>query len=113
MSLSCCALVLLRHCFLLLFFFNDTATPEIYTLSLHDALPISENAHARPWPAVHCQSPGAPIRRVKRAGCDLVSRPAAPSKSAVDFAPLTSPSSLSRRGAEKDGLWSGHREAYE
>src|SRR2546422_6789317 len=27
---------------LLLFFFNDTATTEIYTLSLHDALPISE-----------------------------------------------------------------------
>jgi len=23
------------------FFFNDTATTEIYTLSLHDALPIS------------------------------------------------------------------------
>src|SRR5204863_8086846 len=23
------------------FFFNDTTTPEIYTLSLHDALPIS------------------------------------------------------------------------
>src|SRR6266446_5309116 len=28
------------------FFFNDTATTEIYTLSLHDALPISE-AHVR------------------------------------------------------------------
>src|SRR2546422_11266212 len=27
------------------FFFNDTATTEIYTLSLHDALPIS--GHAR------------------------------------------------------------------
>src|SRR6266852_6938816 len=27
--------------FLFLFFFNDTATTEIYTLSLHDALPIS------------------------------------------------------------------------
>src|SRR5690348_17794376 len=27
-------------CFLF-FFFNDTATTEIYTLSLHDALPIS------------------------------------------------------------------------
>src|SRR5256884_9947209 len=26
-----------------LFFFNDTATTEIYTLSLHDALPISIN----------------------------------------------------------------------
>src|SRR3712207_7279091 len=25
----------------LVFFFNDTATTEIYTLSLHDALPIS------------------------------------------------------------------------
>src|SRR3712207_7787384 len=26
-----------------LFFFNDTATTEIYTLSLHDALPISDS----------------------------------------------------------------------
>src|SRR5437667_12567929 len=33
-----------QYSFLLLyffFFFNDTATTEIYTLSLHDALPIS------------------------------------------------------------------------
>src|SRR3712207_7115829 len=28
------------------FFFNDTATPEIYTLSLHDALPIFRTAVA-------------------------------------------------------------------
>src|SRR2546426_2690209 len=27
------------------FFFNDTATTEIYTLSLHDALPIFRHAH--------------------------------------------------------------------
>src|SRR2546427_2278278 len=27
------------------FFFNDTATTEIYTLSLHDALPISHAGH--------------------------------------------------------------------
>src|SRR5215475_15813425 len=27
----------------LFFFFNDTATTEIYTLSLHDALPLSAN----------------------------------------------------------------------
>src|SRR5258708_9227884 len=32
-----------------LFFFNDTATTEIYTLSLHDALPI---LHERGLPAV-------------------------------------------------------------
>src|SRR2546429_5160548 len=31
----------LQFLFSLFFFFNDTATTEIYTLSLHDALPIS------------------------------------------------------------------------
>src|SRR3712207_8539520 len=30
------------------FFFNDTATTEIYTLSLHDALPISRPRGGRP-----------------------------------------------------------------
>src|SRR2546429_9941865 len=30
------------------FFFNDTATTEIYTLSLHDALPISTGCASRP-----------------------------------------------------------------
>src|SRR3989337_3428835 len=29
------------------FFFNDTATTEIYTLSLHDALPISSRTRTR------------------------------------------------------------------
>src|SRR2546421_8014634 len=33
-----------------LFFFNDTATTEIYTLSLHDALPISTVCTATPLP---------------------------------------------------------------
>src|SRR3712207_7960958 len=59
------------------FFFNDTATTEIYTLSLHDALPISRGAGRCPrtrsgsaWPArgtgraagASCRrsSPGAP-----------------------------------------------------
>src|SRR6202142_4610824 len=30
-----------NNCWFPFFFFNDTATTEIYTLSLHDALPIS------------------------------------------------------------------------
>src|SRR2546427_9812026 len=36
-----------------IFFFNDTATTEIYTLSLHDALPISAGLqrHLRPGQA--------------------------------------------------------------
>src|SRR3712207_8806673 len=33
------------------FFFNDTATTEIYTLSLHDALPISARVRAVGPPA--------------------------------------------------------------
>src|ERR1051326_882130 len=37
------------------FFFNDTATTEIYTLSLHDALPIS--LEGNPWNCPH--RPGA------------------------------------------------------
>src|SRR5260370_24705993 len=51
-----------------LFFFNDTATTEIYTLSLHDALPISAGSHrgaalavAHPGPsaarATRCRDP--------------------------------------------------------
>src|SRR2546430_10096909 len=32
---------------LFFFFFNDTATTEIYTLSLHDALPICSSAGSR------------------------------------------------------------------
>src|SRR2546430_7484069 len=34
---------ILSFSFLFFFFFNDTATTEIYTLSLHDALPISQD----------------------------------------------------------------------
>src|SRR2546426_11434966 len=32
--------MLIPHLYVFFFFFNDTATTEIYTLSLHDALPI-------------------------------------------------------------------------
>ena len=32
----------------MLFFFNDTATTEIYTLSLHDALPICDSSSPGP-----------------------------------------------------------------
>src|SRR2546422_2988888 len=41
-----------------LFFFNDTATTEIYTLSLHDALPISTGSSPPPTisPTAACGS---------------------------------------------------------
>src|SRR2546429_9940850 len=35
------------HTLFIFFFFNDTATTEIYTLSLHDALPISSPTTTR------------------------------------------------------------------
>src|SRR3712207_9495494 len=35
-----------KRVYVVSFFFNDTATTEIYTLSLHDALPIFLIAHA-------------------------------------------------------------------
>src|SRR2546430_11601622 len=38
----------------LFFFFNDTATTEIYTLSLHDALPISDAAYSNIQSGVRC-----------------------------------------------------------
>ena len=34
-------------CWFFFFFFNGTATTEIYTLSLHDALPISDGERSR------------------------------------------------------------------
>src|SRR2546429_9428269 len=43
---------------LLIFFFNDTATTEIYTLSLHDALPI----YRRHCPCARAES-GSPRPR--------------------------------------------------
>src|SRR3712207_8621056 len=42
------------------FFFNDTATTEIYTLSLHDALPIYQTLTL---PAANRQSPFHPLHR--------------------------------------------------
>src|SRR5436305_8888513 len=58
------------------FFFNHTATTEIYTLSLHDALPISGHRHDLP-PDRHRQGgadqPGH--RRSEEHTSELQSRP--------------------------------------
>src|SRR2546426_9327659 len=50
--------------FFFIFFFNDTATTEIYTLSLHDALPIYSGylaSRSRPW--CRYRSNGRPLVR--------------------------------------------------
>src|SRR2546425_9123064 len=50
------------------FFFNDTATTEIYTLSLHDALPISpcRSAASRAKWERFAESPRSSARRARR-----------------------------------------------
>src|SRR5256885_8330013 len=47
----------------LFFFFNDTATTEIYTLSLHDALPICSLRRPGPPGDVACGVASVPPRR--------------------------------------------------
>src|SRR5438132_5934102 len=46
------------------FFFNDTATTEIYTLSLHDALPISSTCGR--IPTRRCRGSRSAIRKTRR-----------------------------------------------
>src|SRR5688572_32459350 len=61
----------MAHCtaMFLFFFFNDTATTEIYTLSLHDALPISPGGtrlgQGAVIPGGRCVVDGTGHRRVR------------------------------------------------
>src|SRR2546430_12939308 len=66
----------------LFFFFNDTATTEIYTLSLHDALPISAvknsgagclRIHMGARPVSGCRAP-PPCRRSEEHTSELQSQ---------------------------------------
>src|SRR5256885_5391907 len=62
------------------FFFNDTATTEIYTLSLHDALPISGQPRRQGRGAAHRPGRGAIVCRSEehtselQSPCNLVCR---------------------------------------
>src|SRR3712207_8703116 len=61
------------------FFFNDTATTEIYTLSLHDALPIL-------GPLIGCHDRADPAPVVFHQGMDVVDdhRPQCPGNARAD-----------------------------
>src|SRR2546425_10345815 len=69
------------YCISFFFFFNDTATTEIYTLSLHDALPICQLQRA-PEPPVHFDE--------ARLGCAVVPE-------------LDHPRAVPRQGGEQPG----------
>src|SRR3712207_9523246 len=57
--------------YVLFFFFNDTATTEIYTLSLHDALPI----WSRPWVAAALSASCSPRLKIRTETCPVERKP--------------------------------------
>src|SRR6267154_4640176 len=58
----------------LLFFFTDTATTELYTLSLHDALPLSNRSRNNSWTLrIDSLSAGIPFPRCWAKGASLPS----------------------------------------
>src|SRR6266542_6755408 len=55
----------MTFCMFFFFFFNDTATTEIYTLSLHDALPIASHRIRADRRTGRSDPAGAPIVRAR------------------------------------------------
>src|SRR6266487_1480960 len=98
LGIYCCCTVfvsLLRLLFF--FFFNDTATTEIYTLSLHDALPISP-----PW----CPRASVPLSRPGTGGRDRKSTRLNSSHPSISYAVFClkkkkEPHALGRQAADR------------
>src|SRR3712207_6988411 len=76
------------------FFFNDTATTEIYTLSLHDALPICTSSTTRPL----AHTPGNTGTRPARSASRFL---AAPSGESLGACADRHPIGGSRRRSEE------------
>src|SRR5258708_37374093 len=73
-SLYLCLRILPAPCAFLSFFFNDTATTEIYTLSLHDALPISSPSPCPATAQARCgECPSSRCRRSEEHTSELQS----------------------------------------
>src|SRR5574340_1495906 len=81
------------------FFFNDTATTEIYTLSLHDALPIYRRPVLRPR---QLQPAHRPPRRPDRKSTRLNS-----SHQKISYAVFC----LKKKKKEADSEWHGRWDA--
>src|SRR5260370_39387985 len=68
-----------HHTLLFFFFFNDTATTEIYTLSLHDALPICRRSRRNPDRRGRGTGPGRVLEPLR--GSCSIARPTDPPRS--------------------------------
>src|SRR5216683_6001558 len=92
--------------FIFFFFFNDTATTDIYTLSLHDALPLSapppEPARKRPRAAPGARTPPGEMTPAGRAPPNGACAPVARAGKSADLPPA--PGRARRSGAPAPGL---------
>src|SRR6266542_5169524 len=80
---------LIIHIFILFFLFNDTATTEIYTLSLHDALPISPRRGGEPGRVhVGVDGPTRPRRRGEEDQAEAVVHPLVDERRAQHHRPV-------------------------
>src|SRR3712207_9561158 len=80
------------------FFFNDTATTEIYTLSLHDALPISGFRTSTPAPSERTYPLALASKLLQRpsgASMDALLNPMVPSGRRIRLTPPVSATSHS------------------
>src|SRR2546422_9209576 len=99
---------MLRACSSFFFFFNDTATTEIYTLSLHDALPISEVDGSQEHPGLVFEvADHRPVQRRAIAVVRAVELRSLVGVKELDQTTLVAPRSEERRvGKECRSRWS-------
>src|SRR6266568_8789864 len=102
-------------CLRFFFFFNDTATTEIYTLSLHDALPISTPGERLGTLTVLSLNPSNPLTEERlEAALSLAGQAALAIDRArlyeqqKDFADMMQRSLLPQDQPELEGLEVGH-----
>src|SRR5260370_5068172 len=99
------------------FFFNDTATTEIYTLSLHDALPIlhhfvSESLRQLPSPTFVCDRQGRSEEHTSelQSHLNLVCRLLLEKKKNENSRPSTGPDQEQSGSPDQKRVWHNHRQ---
>src|SRR2546426_8016992 len=91
---------MIRYLYFIFFFFNETATTEIYTLSLHDALPISGKGNGH-------RAGSLPTRCPRRRTAQVSASPETPGHppAAIRSAKLAALQARARRRGGCGGRW--------
>src|SRR2546426_4153994 len=96
------------------FFFNDTATTEIYTLSLHDALPIcAEGRQPLVWRALDARWIGKrPMQTLDPRGHDRAHRSEEHTSELQSPCNLVCRLLLEKKKTHKTQQWTGRQSSY-